>query len=98
MVRTGGARPRTVRVRIGGRVQGVGYRYFAVRAAEACGVAGFVRNLDDGSVEVRAQGDGGSLEAFLDSLRTGPRMASVLEVDVREVDEPEAYHGFGVRY
>jgi acylphosphatase len=98
MSRTGGAIPRSVRVRIGGRVQGVGYRYFAVRAADACGVTGFVRNLDDGSVEVRARGDRETLGSFLDTLRIGPRTCRVLEFDVQELEDPEAFHGFGVRY
>jgi acylphosphatase len=98
MRRTGGAIPRSVRVRIGGRVQGVGYRYFAVRAADACGVTGFVRNLDDGSVEVKARGDREAVESFLDTLRVGPRTCRVLEFDVLEFEDPEAFHGFGVRH
>jgi acylphosphatase len=98
MSRTGEEIPRAVRVRIGGSVQGVGYRYFAVRAAESCGVTGFVRNLDDGSVEVRARGDREGLESFLDSLRIGPKTSGILEFDVLEIEDPEAFHGFGVRY
>ncbi len=98
MKKTGGSASRTVRVRIDGRVQGVGYRYFAVRAAEACGVSGYVRNLDDGSVEVRARGEAEALESFLSSLRSGPRMSRVEEFDVLDVDETEAFSGFGVRF
>jgi len=98
MSRAGGEIPRAVRVRVGGRVQGVGYRYFALRSAEACGVTGFVRNLDDGSVEVKARGDREALESFLDTLRIGPRTGRVMEFDVQELEDPEAFHGFGVRY
>jgi acylphosphatase len=96
--RTGGAIPRAVHVRIGGRVQGVGYRYFAVRAAESCGVTGFVRNLDDGGVEVRAAGPAGAVESFLATLRKGPGMARVETFDVRDVEAGEVSGGFGVRF
>ncbi len=76
----------------------MGYRYFAVRAAEACGVSGFVRNLDDGSVEVRARGEREVLDSFLESLRAGPRFCRVEEFDVLELDDSEAFHGFEVRF
>ena len=68
-----------------GRVQGVGYRYFAQRAAESLGLAGYVRNLDDGRVEVYAVGPKNELAEFAGLLYRGPRWA-----DVRGVDEQEA--------
>jgi len=68
-----------------GRVQGVGYRYFAQRAAESLGLAGYVRNLDDGRVEVYAVGPKNELSEFAGLLYRGPRWA-----DVRGVDEQEA--------
>ncbi len=98
LTKTGVTIPRTVRVRIGGRVQGVGYRYFAVRAAEACRVTGFVRNLDDGSVEVRARGEREALDSFLASLRAGPRSARIEDFDVLDVESSEAFRGFEVRF
>jgi acylphosphatase len=68
-----------------GRVQGVGYRYFAQRAAESLGLAGYVRNLDDGRVEVYAAGPGKKLSELAGMLYRGPRWA-----DVRGVDEEQA--------
>ena len=65
-----------------GRVQGVGFRYSAVREARRLRVAGEVANLLDGSVEVVAEGDRASLESFLDWLRRGPPGAHVSGVDV----------------
>jgi acylphosphatase len=68
-----------------GRVQGVGYRYFAERAAAQVGVTGYVRNRDDGDVEVYAVGTAPQLSRFSAMLRQGPRWS-----DVRGVDEQEA--------
>jgi acylphosphatase len=66
-----------------GRVQGVGYRFFAQERAVARGLAGTVRNLPGGSVEVEAEGPRPLLEAFLDELRHGPPAARVSDVEVR---------------
>ena len=65
---------------VSGRVQGVGYRFFACDAAERQGVTGYVRNLRDGRVEVYAIGSEAQLRALRAELRRGPRHASVDEV------------------
>jgi acylphosphatase len=64
-----------------GRVQGVGFRWFARKTAERLGLAGWVKNLADGSVEVVAEGDQSALDAFRQALRSGPRGAAVDAVD-----------------
>lgn len=61
-----------VRFRVAGRVQGVGYRAFAVRAAAEAGISGWVRNTWDGRVEGEAEGTTKALAAFLADLRSGP--------------------------
>ncbi len=66
---------------ISGRVQGVGYRFFACSAAEQAGVRGYVRNLRDGRVEVYAIGSPAQLSALREALQRGPRMAWVENVD-----------------
>jgi acylphosphatase len=68
-----------------GQVQGVGYRYFAQKNASLLGLAGYARNLDDGSVEVYAVGAAEQLSEMAGRLRLGPRWA-----DVRGVEETEA--------
>ncbi len=68
-----------------GRVQGVGYRYFAQRAAVELGLTGYARNLDDGSVEVYAAGPVVKLSELAGRLHLGPRWS-----DVRGVEEQEA--------
>jgi acylphosphatase len=70
---------------ISGRVQGVGYRFFADRWAEQLGIAGYVKNLWEGTVEVYAIGDAVSLEQFKLRLAEGPRSARVTAVS--ESDE-----------
>ncbi len=67
-----------------GRVQGVGFRYFAERAAADLGLKGYVRNLPDGRVEVYAAGDERSLEELRKQLEEGPRAARVEGVEVQE--------------
>lgn len=60
-----------------GQVQGVGYRFFAIRAATELGLVGWVANLPDGAVRCVAEGDVASLEAFAERLRAGPAAALV---------------------
>lgn len=69
---------------VAGRVQGVGFRYFVQEKATALGLRGFVRNLEDGRVEVYATGPEGKLSDLAAALHVGPHMA-----DVRTVDEQE---------
>jgi acylphosphatase len=68
-----------------GRVQGVGYRYFAQKSASGLGLSGYTRNLDDGTVEVYAVGTQDQLSELAGLLRMGPRFA-----EVRGVEEKEA--------
>jgi acylphosphatase len=62
---------------IGGRVQGVGFRYFTQREADEIGVTGWIRNLDDGRVEAHANGTARQLDDFEARLRQGPRGAHI---------------------
>jgi len=68
-------------VAVRGRVQGVGFRWFARERARALGLTGWVRNRDDGSVEVLALGDEASLREFRGLLENGPAGASVSAVE-----------------
>jgi acylphosphatase len=80
---------------VSGRVQGVGFRYFAADAARREGLTGSVRNLDDGRVEAMAEGEAESVDRFERALRRGPSRARVEYVQVEEI-EPLSNHGFMV--
>jgi acylphosphatase len=84
-----GANTLTRRVVVEGRVQGVGYRYFARTAALRLGVAGWVCNRDDGSVEALLFGPAEAVDALIAELRRGPPGAKVLSVELVEKDESE---------
>jgi len=79
-----------------GRVQGVGYRYFVLRQADALGVSGFARNLPDGAVEVLAEGSDAALADFEARLREGPAFAGVADVE-REASPGRGSDGFHIR-
>jgi acylphosphatase len=72
----------TRRYVVSGRVQGVGFRWFVEREAATLGITGWVRNRDDGRVEVMATGTRDQLSALHGRLREGPRAARVDEVAV----------------
>jgi acylphosphatase len=85
-----------VRVFASGRVQGVAYRFFVEKYANALGITGWVRNLPDGRVEVLAEGAGEDIEGFLDRLREGPRLARLDGLDVRRERATGEFSGFRV--
>jgi len=85
----------TKRFVVSGRVQGVGFRYFAVREAEALGLAGWVRNLADGRVEVLVSGETAAVDVMGGRLWEGPPHAKVAGVEVSP-GEPPATAGFRV--
>jgi acylphosphatase len=84
---------------VNGMVQGVGFRYFAQRAAQRLGLAGYVRNLADGRVEVYAIGDAAALNKLRAELERGPRSAEVSSVTEEDaVLAPEYARRFSVEY
>jgi acylphosphatase len=84
------------KVRASGRVQGVFFRDATRREAERRGVAGWVRNRGDGTVEAVFEGPPEAVAAMVDFCRSGPGRADVREVEV-ESEPPEGLSGFEVR-
>ena len=86
---------RSTRFVVAGRVQGVGFRYFVSREAEALDLVGWVRNLPDGGVEVVAAGDDVAVNTLEGRLWTGPPRARVTTVTAA-VTEPPTTSGFRI--
>jgi DNA ligase D-like protein (predicted 3'-phosphoesterase) len=85
-----------IRALVRGAVQGVGFRDAVRRRAATLNVQGWVRNLDDGTVSVHAEGSTRQVESLIGFLRAGPRGASVAGVDVEEVGR-EGHEQFAIR-
>lgn len=83
-------------IRVTGKVQNVGFRYYTIKTAKEFGICGFVRNDPDGSVYIEAEGEYDSLEAFLHWCRRGPQWARVDGFEVQE-QPVMGYEGFMVR-
>ena len=81
---------------IKGDVQGVGFRFFAQRAAARHQIVGYVKNLDDGRVEALAEGPARNVEAFKHELATGPRFSSVDHIEEINLDPSGAYSSFRI--
>lgn len=88
----------SVHLRVAGRVQGVGFRWHVRREALRYRVSGWVRNLPDGDVEVAAEGRGDDLEALIEAVRRGPSGSRVDRLDRTELESPQGYEGFEVRF
>ncbi len=81
---------------ISGTVQGVGYRFFAQRAAARHQIRGYVKNLADGRVEALVEGDEKSVEAFKHDLTAGPKFSNVENVEEIVLDPTGWYSSFRI--
>ena len=85
------------RITVKGRVQGVGFRWSALREASALGVSGFVRNMPDGSVYIEAEGTRANLDLLVAWCHEGPGLGHVSSVNVSEYP-CRGHAGFEVRH
>lgn len=83
---------------ITGDVQGVGYRFFAQRAAARHQVVGYVKNLSDGRVEALAEGPSQQVEAFKHDLATGPRFGKVDHIEELNLEPTGSYSSFRIEH
>jgi acylphosphatase len=81
---------------IKGDVQGVGYRFFAQRAAARHQIVGYVRNCPDGTVEAWAEGPASNVEAFKQDLAAGPQWAVVDQVEEINLEPTGTYSAFRI--
>ena len=84
------------KIRVKGHVQGVGFRWSAVREAETLGIYGYVKNMSDGTVYIEAEGRREQLDSFAGWCRQGPGIGYVESVDI-SVYPPEGYLSFEIR-
>jgi acylphosphatase len=82
---------KTVRLKITGKVQGVGYRIWATRVAAGLGLRGWVRNRGDGSVEALATGARDAVAAMVEACRQGPYGARVAAVNVADAEDDGSF-------
>jgi acylphosphatase len=87
-----------VRVRVFGLVQGVGFRDFVLRLADSSQLDGWVRNMNDGSVEAVLDGDARDIDRAIEMCRRGPPLAAVERCEVEEESDSEPITGFRVTY
>lgn len=81
-----------------GRVQGVGFRYFAKKKADEHNITGYVRNLKDSMVLIVAEGEEGDLKAFVDHIRIGPTMSRVIDIQVSRSPYTGIFSSFEIRF
>ena len=89
---------RTYKIIVSGRVQGVGYRWFAAENARFIGINGYVKNLSSGKVEVLARGNSEQLERFVMELRKGPSFSDITDIKMEELPDEHLQHGFEIAY
>lgn len=87
-----------VEVRIEGRVQGVGFRYFIMRNAEKMGLSGYVKNMPDGTVEIDAEGPEDKLKQLVQAAKKGPSAARVSNVNAEWREKEKGYDSFSLKW
>ena len=85
-----------LRISVSGKVQNVGFRFHTRKTAQDMGIHGYVSNLPDGSVLIRAEGEEDNLDRFVEWCRQGPSWAEVTRLEVNE-EPPEGLKDFQIR-
>ena len=88
---------KTIHCLISGRVQGVCFRMYTQQQARIFGITGWVRNLQDGRVEVLASGEENNIKQLQRWLRNGPSMARVTHIEINEPVQGEEFEEFSIR-
>ncbi len=85
------------RIIVTGNVQGVSYRRFAKTWADNIGIKGWCRNLDDGNVEILAEGSKEDIDRFGDKLKEGPLLSKVSDVDIKHEPKTSQFSSFEIK-
>jgi len=81
-----------------GRVQGVGFRYFTQILASEHQISGWVRNKEDGTVEIVAEGEEENLKSFVEEMKKGSPFSRVEHIQLTEKEQMEGFQSFNIRY
>jgi len=87
-----------LRIIVKGIVQGVSFRYFASYNARHYGIYGYVKNLGNGEVEIKAHGEPQILQIFLDKIKLGPPASRIDDIHIEEDTEQIEYDSFEITY
>jgi acylphosphatase len=87
---------RQVYIIISGRVQGVGFRYFARHKAEEFNIVGWVKNTPDGKVEIEASGENQNLNTFIDWMKIGPARAIIRTFSISDISPERTFTQFTI--
>ena len=85
-------------ITIHGKVQGVGYRFYATRVARRLGLKGWIQNNRDGTVEAMVEGEKASIDEWVEEIREGPRYAEVTKIDAEVKDFSGRLNDFDVKF
>lgn len=88
---------KSIYIIIDGRVQGVGFRYFALLKATELNLTGWVKNTRDGKVEIEASGEQQNLNTFIDWMKTGPTRAIIKTFSVSDITPTRTFTNFSIR-
>ena len=83
---------------VSGRVQGVGFRYFASAKAEIYDIKGYVRNTIDDKVEIICEGVKEAVDLFISEIKDGPSFSSVENVQITEIKDLQDFKFFEIKY
>ena len=83
---------------LSGRVQGVGFRYFAIVRAARYNIKGYVRNIYDNKVEIVCQGEPDNLDKFILEVKKGPSFSHITNVEMEEIKNSPVYKSFEIKY
>ena len=83
---------------VSGKVQGVGYRYFAQMKAVQFGITGWVKNRSDGAVEMVTTGTKENLDLFIEEISRGNPFSTVDQIEINEISIAEKYQSFTIKY
>ncbi len=87
---------KSIIIKVSGKVQNVGFRFYTKKTAKNLGVNGYVKNLPDASVYIEAEAEDYIIDQFVEWCRKGPSWARVEKINIQENDIMD-YHGFSIR-